>query len=128
MATAGGRLRLAGPTGISAVCVVPEPRGRGRAGRLIGALVTRVPARGGRPFPHVVEADTRAIVLGARLGFVSRRGDLPRAHHCVTAASTGKARGASGWEIHGSPGTWSVPGEPEPGRPPRGTPPIRPAR
>ncbi|MYX44983.1 GNAT family N-acetyltransferase [Streptomyces sp. SID89] len=73
VAMAGERLRPAGWTEISAVCVVPELRGRGHAGRLIGALVTRVLARGERPFLHVAEANTKAIALYERLGFASRK-------------------------------------------------------
>ncbi|TVT39937.1 GNAT family N-acetyltransferase [Amycolatopsis rhizosphaerae] len=69
VAMAGERLRPVGWTEISAVCTAPEARGRGHAARLVGALVTRVLARGERPFLHVAEANTGAIALYERLGF-----------------------------------------------------------
>ncbi|MFI7688626.1 GNAT family N-acetyltransferase [Nonomuraea sp. NPDC049655] len=73
VAMAGERLRPPGWTEISAVCTAPEARGRGHAGRLVGALVSRIVARGERPFLHVAEANTGAIALYERLGFRTRR-------------------------------------------------------
>ncbi|MFG3246296.1 GNAT family N-acetyltransferase [Streptomyces sp. NPDC048187] len=73
VAMAGERLRPPGRTEISAVCTAPEARGQGHAARLVGALTTRVLARGERPFLHVAEANTGAIALYERLGFRTRR-------------------------------------------------------
>ncbi|MFG1755599.1 GNAT family N-acetyltransferase [Streptosporangium sandarakinum] len=73
VAMAGERLRPPGWTEISAVCTAPEARGRGHAAHLVGALVTRILARGERPFLHVAEANTGAIALYERLGFEARR-------------------------------------------------------
>ncbi|MGW5655236.1 GNAT family N-acetyltransferase [Streptomyces humi] len=46
----------------------PAVRRRGHAAWLVGTLVTRVVARGERPFPHVAEANATAIALYGRLG------------------------------------------------------------
>ncbi|MGW4230434.1 GNAT family N-acetyltransferase [Streptomyces sp. NPDC004980] len=73
VAMAGERLRPPGWTEISAVCTVPGARGRGHAARLVSTLVTRIVARGERPFLHVAETNTGAIALYERLGFKTRR-------------------------------------------------------
>ncbi|MFE6711057.1 GNAT family N-acetyltransferase [Streptomyces sp. NPDC057695] len=73
VAMAGERLRPPGWTEISAVCTAPEARGRGHAARLVGALAARIEARGEGAFLHVAEANTGAIALYEKLGFVTRR-------------------------------------------------------
>jgi ribosomal protein S18 acetylase RimI-like enzyme len=73
VAMAGERLRPPGGTEISSVCTAPEARGRGLAGRLIRAHVTRITARGELPFLHVAEENTGARVLYERLGFTTRK-------------------------------------------------------
>ncbi|GAA2898666.1 GNAT family N-acetyltransferase [Streptosporangium fragile] len=73
VAMAGERLRPPGWTEISAVCTIPEARGRGHAARLVSALVARILARDERPFLHVAGANTGAIALYERLGFETRK-------------------------------------------------------
>ncbi|MBW8485805.1 GNAT family N-acetyltransferase [Actinomadura parmotrematis] len=73
VAMAGERLRPPGWTEISAVCTLPEARGRGHAARLVTTLAARILARGDRPFLHVAEKNTTALSLYERLGFEIRR-------------------------------------------------------
>jgi ribosomal protein S18 acetylase RimI-like enzyme len=73
IAMAGERLRLPGFTEISAVCTHPDHTGQGHAAALINVLIAQIRRRGEIPFLHVREANTRAIELYLRLGFVRRR-------------------------------------------------------
>lgn len=73
VAMAGERLRFPGHTEISAVCTHPAHAGRGYAAILISTLLKQVRGRGEVPFLHVRPANTRAVALYKRLGFVERR-------------------------------------------------------
>lgn len=73
VAMAGERLKLDGFTEISAVCTLPEHRGRGLAGNLVRVLANRITARGETPFLHAYAGNTGAIALYEKLGFVLRR-------------------------------------------------------
>jgi ribosomal protein S18 acetylase RimI-like enzyme len=72
-AMAGERLRLAGYAEISAVCTHPDFLGRGFAGALMAAVMTRMRKKGETPILHVRADNLRAIELYTRLGFVERR-------------------------------------------------------
>ncbi|QNP68684.1 GNAT family N-acetyltransferase [Streptomyces roseirectus] len=95
VAMAGERLRPPGWTEISAVCTSPEARGQGHAARLVAALTARVLARGERPFLHVAEANTTAIALYERLGFVTRARVTFQGFTTPTTAS-GRNAGSTG--------------------------------
>jgi ribosomal protein S18 acetylase RimI-like enzyme len=73
VAMAGERLRLPGFTEISAVCTDPQHTSHGLGAALVIASLERICGRGEVPFLHVREANTRAIALYQRLGFVRRR-------------------------------------------------------
>ncbi|GIE35098.1 GNAT family N-acetyltransferase [Actinoplanes italicus] len=81
IAMAGERLKPPGWTEISAVCTAQEARGRGLGTHLIQAAVTRILARGERPFLHVLARNTGAIRLYEHLGFIVRR--PVRFHGCL---------------------------------------------
>ena len=73
VAMAGERMKPEGFTEISAVCTLPEFRGRGYAGALMRVVAERILARGEMPFLHVYPHNTGAIALYESLGFRLRR-------------------------------------------------------
>ena len=72
LAMAGERLRLEAHVELSAICTHPSARGRGLAEQLMRRLMHDALQRGQQPFLHVLPANTGAITLYRRLGFVSR--------------------------------------------------------
>lgn len=73
VAMAGQRLRAAGHTEISAVCVDPAFRGQGLAAGLIRSLITTIRARAETPLLHVLSSNHVAIERYLTLGFTMRR-------------------------------------------------------
>ncbi|SAL21166.1 FR47 domain-containing protein [Caballeronia udeis] len=73
IAMAGERMRLDGYVEISAVCVDPDWRGKGLAGRLVNGLCREIEQRGETPFLHVFSDNQSAIGLYESLGFELRR-------------------------------------------------------
>ena len=72
IAMAGERMKLPGFTEVSAVCTLPEHRGRGLAGALMRVVMGRITARGETPFLHAYASNTGAIGLYEVLGFDHR--------------------------------------------------------
>lgn len=72
VAMAGERLKVPGYTELSAVCTHPEHTGKGYARKLMTAIMQQICDRGETPFLHVREANTRAVGLYERMGFVKR--------------------------------------------------------
>ena len=72
LAMAGERMRLDAHVELSAICTHPSARGRGLAERLMRRLMHDALQRGQQPFLHVLPANTGAIALYRRLGFVTR--------------------------------------------------------
>ncbi len=72
VAMAGERFKVPGFTEVSAVCTHPDYRGRGYAGALTLIVASRIFARGETPFLHTFAANTSAIRLYEKLGFVLR--------------------------------------------------------
>jgi len=72
-AIAGERIRMAGFSEISAVCTLPQYRGRGFAQQLMTRVCEAEVAQGVQPFLHVSKANTRALSLYEHLGFRHRR-------------------------------------------------------
>ncbi|MFC4244511.1 GNAT family N-acetyltransferase [Gryllotalpicola reticulitermitis] len=73
IAMAGERLQPDGWAEISAVCTLPEFRGRGLARLVMDEISAGIRARGDRPFLHVVATNIGAIRLYERMGFSVRR-------------------------------------------------------
>ena len=73
VAMAGERMKPDAYTEISGVCSHPDYRGRGYAGELTRLAAKRIIMRGEIPFLHVFAANTSAIKLYEKLGFVLRR-------------------------------------------------------
>jgi predicted GNAT family acetyltransferase len=72
-AMAGERMKLLGPTEVSAVCTHPDHRGHGHAARLFRLAAARIAARGETPFLHVYPDNIGAIRLYEAMGFHLRR-------------------------------------------------------
>lgn len=72
IAMAGERLQMDGFVEISAVCTLPDHRGRGLAGALMRAVGARILSEGDTPFLHAYAANTNAIALYRKLGFEHR--------------------------------------------------------
>ncbi|MBL8805690.1 MAG: GNAT family N-acetyltransferase [Rhodospirillales bacterium] len=72
-AMAGERLRPAGFTEVSAVCVHPDFRGQGHAGALVKLLMAEIAARGETPFLHLYADNLAARTLYEKLGFAARK-------------------------------------------------------
>ena len=73
VAMAGERMKPAGYTEITAVCVHPDHRGRGYAQLLLAAVARQIAARGEIPFLHVFSDNDGAIALYRRQGMEIRR-------------------------------------------------------
>lgn len=73
IAMAGERAVLPGHREISAVCTHPEHTGKGLASLLIRHLLQEHARAGIQSFLHVAAANTRAVAIYRRLGFVLKR-------------------------------------------------------
>ncbi|MEO8060635.1 MAG: GNAT family N-acetyltransferase [Burkholderiales bacterium] len=69
VAMAGERMHAGTLREISGVCTHPEFQGRGLARRLMHTLIAREMQRGETPFLHVMQGNTGARELYARMGF-----------------------------------------------------------
>lgn len=72
VAMAGERFRLSGYTEVSAICTLPEYRGRGYARALVNRLLEAIFARSEVPFLHVFPHNRAALRLYRTLGFTER--------------------------------------------------------
>jgi len=73
VAMAGERMKPAGYTEITAVCVHPSHRGRGYGQMLLGAVSRQILARDEIPFLHVFSSNESAIARYKRQGMEIRR-------------------------------------------------------
>jgi ribosomal protein S18 acetylase RimI-like enzyme len=73
VAMTGERMKPAGFTEMSAVCVHPDARGRGYAARLLQHVANLAIEGGDRPFLHVLDDNHSAIALYRKCGFTLRR-------------------------------------------------------
>jgi GNAT superfamily N-acetyltransferase len=73
IAMTGERLTLDGYTEISGVCTHPEHRGKGLAANLIARVARDHAEQGIVSFLHVAAANTNALELYKRLGFIETR-------------------------------------------------------
>lgn len=73
IAMAGERMKFDGFTEISAVCTLPDHRGRGYARLLVLALMRNILARGETAFLHVFSDNVAAAALYEKLGFMHQR-------------------------------------------------------
>ncbi|HXE47236.1 MAG TPA: GNAT family N-acetyltransferase [Ramlibacter sp.] len=73
IAMAGERMRVPGYVELSAVCTLPQARGRGLAALLLRRLMQGAFERGETPFLHVVPTNIAAVSLYEKLGFVARK-------------------------------------------------------
>lgn len=73
VAMAGERMRPDGHTEASGVCVHPDHRGQGYAGRLLREVTARILARGEKAFLHSYADNATAIGLYESLGYRGRR-------------------------------------------------------
>lgn len=73
IAMAGQRLHIDGYREVSAVCTLPEYRGRGLATALTAEIAARICEAGETPFLHVREDNITAIRVYERMGFETRR-------------------------------------------------------
>jgi len=71
-AMAGERMKLAGFTEVSGVCVHPDFRGAGYARELSRLVARRILARGETPFLHAFASNAPAVTLYEALGFKLR--------------------------------------------------------
>jgi predicted GNAT family acetyltransferase len=76
VAMAGERFKVDGYTEISAICTLPDYRGRGYATALSSVLVNAILDGGDIPYLHVSVKNTSAIRLYEKLGF-TRRKEVP---------------------------------------------------
>lgn len=72
VAMAGTRMRLPGLVEVSAVCTLPQMRGRGYAGKLMSLVIEEIDKAGKTPFLHVLP-ENPAIRLYESLGFSLER-------------------------------------------------------